>query len=231
MTGKQLGSRLLTDIAFTRDRPIYYQNILRRDVSEMDRNRLKQAEAIVAKFPLRIEEQRGLSIADISARSRKWRDVFVRDGGSLDVVFVDHMLLVKPSSRYSGNRVREVAEISDGLASLAKELECAVVALCQLNRGVEGRDEKRPMLSDLRDSGAIEEDASNVIFIYRPAYYLERMKSDKPDAAAALAEALAAKRTLLEFIIAKNRNGSPGIVEAFVDIGANAVRNKSFGVR
>lgn len=231
MTGKQLGSRLLTDLAYTRGRPIFYQNILRRDVSEMDRGRLQRAEEILSKRPLRIEEQRGLTIADIAARSRKWADAFERDGGFLDVIFVDHMLLVRPTSRYSGNRVREVAEISDGLASLAKELNCAVVALCQLNRGVEGRDEKRPMMSDLRDSGAIEEDASNVLFIYRPAYYLERMKPEKADAAAALQEALAEKRTLLEIIIAKNRNGATGIIDAFVDIGANAVRNKSFAPR
>lgn len=228
MTGKQLGSRLLTDLAYTRDRPIFYQNILRRELGDMDRNRLQGAEAILAKYPIRIEEQRGLTIADIAARSRKWADAFERDGGSLDVVFVDHMLLVKPSSRYSGNRVREVAEISDGLASLAKELNCAVVALCQLNRGVEGREEKRPMLSDLRDSGAIEEDASNVTFIYRPAYYLERMKPEKADAAAALQKALEDKRTVLEFIVAKNRNGAVGVVEAFVEIGANAVRNKAY---
>lgn len=226
MTAKQLGSRMLADVAYTRDRPIMYQDIFRRDLKDMDRDRLRRAQEIMAAFPIRIEEQRGLSIADIAARSRKIADEYERDGGALDVVFVDHMLLVKPSSRYHGNRVREVAEISDGLASLAKELNCAVVALCQLNRGVEGREEKRPMLSDLRDSGAIEEDASSVTFIYRPAYYMERKKAETIEAQQALDDALNAKRNSLEFIVAKNRNGAVGLVEAFVEIGANAVRDR-----
>lgn len=124
--------------------------------------------------------------------------------------------------------MREVAEISDALASLAKELNVAVVALCQLNRGVEGRDIKRPTLADLRDSGAIEEDANNVTFVYRPAYYLEHMRAEGAAEAKRLAK-LDECRNSLEFIVAKNRNGRVGIVDAFVDIGANAIRDKAYG--
>lgn len=226
MTERQLGARMLTDVAYVKDRPILYQDVLRRNVVDLDRPRLQQARDILAKFPITIEEQRGLTITDIATRSRKLAAHYDKDGGTLDVVFVDHMLLVKPSSRYSGNRVREVAEISDGLASLAKELDCAVVALCQLNRGVEGRDSKRPTLSDLRDSGAIEEDASTVTFVYRPVYYLEQIKPEKPDEIEKHEEKVAAKRNVLEFIVAKNRNGAVGIVDADVHIGANAIRNK-----
>jgi len=222
MTGKQLGSRLLTDIAYTHSDPIFYQDVLKRKIDDRQRARLMQAREFIASLPIIIEEQRGLTISDIMARSRKVARKFEDDGGSLDVIFVDHMLLVKPSQRYSGNRVREVAEISDGLATLAKQLNCAVVALCQLNRGVEGRDVKRPTLSDLRDSGAIEEDASTVTFIYRPAYYLAQTRL-QGDAEIKRQELLEAQKNVLEFIVAKNRNGEAGIVDAFVEIGANAV--------
>lgn len=240
MTARQLGSRLLTDwlygyvkpgVTYSCDQasqPVLYQDLLRRNKNGFKRKDLEAARDALARLPITIEEQRGLTITDIATRARKLADKHDKDGGTLDVLFVDHMLLVKPSSRYSGNRVREVAEISDGLASLAKELNCAVVALCQLNRGVEGRESKRPTLSDLRDSGAIEEDASTVTFLYRPHYYLEQKKPEDVEAQKKHEELLAEKRTVLEFIVAKNRNGAVGIVEAFVEIGANAVRNKGW---
>jgi replicative DNA helicase len=228
MSAKELGARMLCDRAFTHNDPIYYENILQRNLDDRHRRRLEDARGFIAQYPILVEEQRGVNVSEIAVRSRKVAAKFESDGGSLDVIFVDHMLLVKPSSRYAGNRVREVAEISDGLASLAKELNVSVVALCQLNRSVEGRDIKRPTLSDLRDSGSIEEDANNVTFIYRPAYYLEQTKAEG-EAEIKRQEALAACRNSLEFIVAKNRNGRVGIVDAFVNIGANAVRDKAYG--
>lgn len=229
MTPNQISSRLLTDLAFTADNPIFYEDVLRRrDIDDRKRSRLQQAKAILDQLPITIEVERGLTITDVSVRARKLAAQYEHDGGSLDVVFVDHMLLLRASQRYAGNRVREVAEISDGLASLAKELNVAVVALCQLNRQVEGRENKRPGLSDLRDSGAIEEDASTVTFLYRPAYYLERMKAEGEDEIQRM-EKLEQRRHDLEFIVAKNRNGRVETVEAFVNIGANAIRNKAYG--
>lgn len=230
MTAKQIGARILADHCFTAADPIEYEAILKRQIDDRQRRRLEAARGHIANLPITIEEQRGLTIADIATRSRKLAAQYDQDGGSLDVIFVDHMLLVRASQRYAGNRVREVAEISDGLATLAKELNVAVVALCQLNRGVEGRDVKRPTLSDLRDSGAIEEDASTVTFIYRPAYYLEQTKAEG-DAELKRLAALESSRNSLEFIVAKNRNGRVGIVDAFVSIGANAVRNMAYGGR
>lgn len=228
MTAKQLGARIVTDLAYTADNPIYYEDVLKRKLDDRAKQRLRDVYSFLKTLPVVIEEQRGLTISDVVTRARKQAAQWEQDGGSLDVLFVDHMLLLKASQRYAGNRVREVAEISDGLASLAKELNCAVVALCQLNRGVEGRDVKRPSLSDLRDSGAIEEDASTVTFIYRPAYYLGQMRAEGEAEQKRLA-ALEASKNLLEFIVAKNRNGGVGIVDAFVDIGANVVRSKAYG--
>ena len=152
MQGEQLGARLLTDLAFTGASPIYYEDILNRRIDEQQRRRLNRAAEALDGLPIRIEEQRGLNLAEIQSRARKMANTFARDGQKLSVLFIDHMGLVRASSRYAGNRVNEVSEISDGLATLAKDLDVAVVALSQLNRGVEGRDNKRPGLSDLRDS-------------------------------------------------------------------------------
>jgi len=137
-------------------------------------------------------------------------------------------MLMRSSDRYAGNRVREVGEISEGMTELAQELDVAVVALCQLNRQVETRDNKRPTLSDLRDSGEVEQNASLVIFLYRSAYYLEQTRFDEPELEKKRQEMLEKTRDKLEFIVAKNRNGRVGVVEAFVNIGANAIRNASF---
>ena len=229
MQKEQLGARLMTDLAYTAESPIYYSDILNRRLDDEHKlRRLEAAAARLAGLPAMIEEQRGLTLSEIAARSRKLAAAFERKGKRLEVVFVDHIGLVRASNRYAGNRVREVAEISDGLATLAKELDVAVVGLCQLNRGVEGRENKRPDLHDLRDSGAIEEDASTVVFLYRPAYYLEKQRFDDLAAEAARQKALDECRHKIEFGCSKNRNGEVGIVNAYVDIGANAIRNGSF---
>lgn len=232
MTGEQLGARILTDLAWTHDEPIQYEDILQRRTHAFDdrrRRRLKEAHDRLRDLPLSIEEQRGLTFAEIAARARKHASALERHGRKLDVLIIDHMLLVRPSHRYAGNRVREVAEISDGIATLAKEMDTSVLALCQLNRGVEGRENKRPSLADLKDSGAIEEDASLVMFLYRPAYYLEHQRFDDAESEQARVAALEACRHNLEFIVAKNRNGRICTVDAYVDIGANAVRNAEVG--
>lgn len=229
MTGQQLGARLLTDLAFVAERPIYYDDIQHRRLDDRQKARLRDAKVRLDGLPVQIIEQRGLSLMDIAAKARRHAAVLDRKGERLDVIFVDHMGLVRPSERYAGNRVREVAEISDGLATLAKELDVAVVALCQLNRSVEKAENKRPSLSDLRDSGAIEEDASTVTFLYRPAYYLENTREDDFGKESERIEKLEAQRNYLEFVVAKNRNGRVGVVKAWCDIGANAIRNLSYG--
>lgn len=228
MTKQQMGARLLADMAFTASSPIHYEDILNRRIDDRGRQRLSDARKALMGLPLVIQEERGITLAEIAARSRKHAAALDRDGRRLDVIFVDHIGLVRASNRYAGNRVREVAEISDGLATLAKELDASVVALCQLNRGVEGRDNKRPSLADLRDSGAIEEDASTVTFVYRPAYYLESRREDDPSKDIERQRQLDAVRNVLEFVVAKNRNGRVGIVQAFCDIGANAIRDAAY---
>lgn len=230
MGAEQLGARLLADLAYTQVSPIDYEAVEQRRLDERQRDRLARAAEIAAKLPVVVEEQRGLTVAELCARTRKQQAKLGRNSSQLDVLIVDHIGLLRASSRYAGNREREVAEISDALATLAKDLDIAVVGLCQLNRAVEGRDNKRPSLADLRASGAIEEDASVVCFVYRPAYYLAMTSHDDPTAEAERRNLLELCKHKLEFIVAKNRNGRTGVVEAFCDIGANAIRSKSFQV-
>ena len=231
MTKIQLGARMLTDLAYTHDRPIHYEDINRRKIDSDQRQRLDAATARLQDLPVKIEEERGLLLSDIGVRTRKHAAALAREGRTLQLVVVDHVGLVRPTARYAGNRVREVGELTDGLATLAKEMDLAIVGLCQLNRGVEGRDNKRPNLADLRDSGEVEEIASTVTFLYRPAYYLEQMKCESPGDEADRLAKLDKHRHDLELQVAKNRNGRIGHVRAFVDIGANAVRNASFAHR
>jgi replicative DNA helicase len=228
MGAEQLGARLLTDLAYTKAAPIDYEAVEQKRLDERQRSRLVKAAEIAAKLPVAIEEQRGLTVAELCARARKHQAKLAREQRAIDVLIVDHIGLLRASSRYAGNREREVAEISDALATLAKDMDIAVVGLCQLNRAVEGRENKRPSLADLRASGAIEEDASLVTFVYRPAYYLATTAFDNPEVEAERVVRLEAMKNYLEFIVAKNRNGRTGVVEAFVDIGANAIRAKGF---
>lgn len=229
MLGEQLGARMLTDAAYTtQGQPVYYEDILRRSIKdERTMGRLRAAREMLNGLPMMIEEQRGLTLAEISARARKIQAAFDRNGQSFDVMVVDHIGLVRASNRYAGNKVAEMTELSDGLATLAKELDVAMLALSQLNRGVESRDEKRPNLSDLRESGSLEQDASLVVFPYRPAYYLEK-KMDDPEADRMRQEQLDALRHVIEFGVAKNRNGRIGTTQGFIDIGANAIRRSDF---
>lgn len=229
MGAEQLGARLLTDAAYTQAAPIYYEDFEQKRIDERSKERLQAAAELIEKLPVVIEEQRGLTVAELCARTRKHHARLQADGKSLDVVVIDHISIVRASSRYAGNHEREMAEISGALATLAKDLDVAVVALCQLNRGVEGRENKRPSLSDLRASGAIEEDASLVCFVFRPAYYLGILTCDDPADEARRVALLADCKHKLEFIVAKNRNGRCGTVEAFCDIGASAIRSKTFG--
>lgn len=226
MPTEALATRVLSDISWKANHSVPYQRALSGNLTEDDITSWGQATKDFAAIPLVIDDQRGLTMAEIAARVRAQAQRFERDGKSLDLVVVDHLGLVKPSGRYAGNKVQETGEISDGLATLAKDANVAVVALHQLNRGTEGRDNKRPALADLRNSGDIEQDADLVCFAYREAYYLERTKHDAGSGQEfERRQMLDACKNTLEVVIGKNRNGPTETVTLFCDMACNAVRD------
>lgn len=215
-----LSRRLISDMMFDEYELSHFRMKAGR-FKEEEFRRITDAAERLAHLPLRIEQQSGLSISQISARARQMK----RRGG-LDYIVVDHMGHVQASDRYRGSKVNEVGEISAGLLRLARELDVAVIALAQLSRGVESRDNKKPTISDLRDSGNIEQDAATILMVYREAYYLQNAE---PRIGTPEYEVWQDKMSNclhdLEIIIGKQRDGSTGTVRAYVDVTTNAVRD------
>jgi replicative DNA helicase len=166
MSAEQLATRILSEQA-----SIPSEKIRRGMISEPEFKRLVTASQEMAAIPLFIDQTGGLSIAQLAARARRLK----RQHG-LGLLIVDYLQLMTGTARRSDNRVQEVSEITTGLKALAKELNIPILALSQLSRAVENREDKRPQLADLRESGSIEQDADIVLFVYREEYYLERLK-------------------------------------------------------
>ena len=184
-------------------------SIRRGEIGETDFSRLLDYRQKMRRLPLFIDQTGALSIAQLAARARRLK----RQRG-LHLVIVDYIQLMQGrSQRAAQNRVQEITEITTGLKALAKELNVPVVALSQLSRGVENRDEKRPQLSDLRESGSIEQDADVVMFVYREEYYLKN-KEPRPgtDDHLTWESEMRDARGKAEVIIAKQRHGPTGTV-------------------
>jgi len=228
MGAVSLADRGLADVAYNRDYPIPYYSIANGTLSDRDATRVIEAARKRKAWPLVVDPAPGLTMSQIAARARRAQQNLARKGQRLGPVIVDHMHLVAASKRYSGNRVNEVSEISAGLKALAKELDVPVLALAQLSRNVETREDKRPTMSDLRDSGSIEQDADAIVFVYRDAYYLERQTGLTGDAEALRQDRLIDAQDQIEVIVAKQRNGPTGTLKMFCDIGCNAVRDEGF---
>ena len=165
MSSEQLSTRILSEQA-----RIKSDDIRRGKVTESEINRYIETSRNIYNLPLFIDETPAITISTLSNRARRIKRLF-----GLNLIVVDYIQLMRaPNSNNRGdNRVQEVSEITQGLKALAKELKVPVLALSQLSRAVESRDDKKPQLSDLRESGSIEQDADVVMFVYREAYYLE----------------------------------------------------------
>ncbi|MCJ7556433.1 MAG: replicative DNA helicase, partial [Gammaproteobacteria bacterium] len=159
--------------------------------NDEDWNRINSAVAIMSEAPIFIDETPSLSPTEVRARSRR----LAREHGGLGLIVLDYLQLMQVQGSKE-NRATEISEISRSLKALAKELDCPVIALSQLNRSVESRTDKRPVMSDLRESGAIEQDADVICFIYREEVY------DKDTT----------RKGIADIIIAKQRNGPVGEV-------------------
>ncbi len=206
MSAEQLATRILSEQA-----EVSGSKIRRGKIDPAEFQKLAQASAELETMPFFIDDTGGLSIAQVSARCRR-----LKRTQNLGLVIVDYLqLLAGTGSRKNENRVQEVTEITKGLKTLAKELNVPIVALSQLSRGVDARDDKRPVLADLRESGSIEQDADVVMFVYREEYYLGTKEPDIEDTAAHQKwkdkmERLTGKA---EVLIEKHRHGPTGSVE------------------
>ena len=204
MSAEQLAARILSEAS-----EVPSEQIRRGDMTEAEFRRFVEAAKALESCPLYIDDTAALPISQLAARARRLK----REHG-LDALFVDYLQLVRPATA-KDSRVNEVSEITQGLKAIAKELDIPVVALSQLSRQVENRDDKRPQLSDLRESGSIEQDADVVMFVFREEYYAEREKpsDDKLEEMAAWQDRMDRLHGKAEIIIGKQRHGPIGNIE------------------
>ncbi len=226
MTRDQLVARALTDYAYT-EPVIKYSNLKPGWVSSLEIRRLYDAAERFKDMPIEIDTRNGLTVADILVKARRVAEDMHANGTPMALIVVDHLLKIRPSSRYAGNSVKELDEVSEAMCVMAKSLNVAVLGLHQLNRQVEGRDNPRPLLSDLRGSGSLEQDADMVLFAYRPAYQFERQMQE-PEKRMEAEQAVKALEHDLELQIAKQRNGPTTSLEFWIDLSANVVRSKDW---
>ena len=200
MSSEQLSTRILAEQSRIRS-----NDIRRGRISEEEFDKFIEASKNISEYPLLIDETPAITIAALSNRARR-----VKRLSGLEMIVIDYIQLMRGTNSYDG-RVQEISEITQGLKALAKELSVPVVALSQLSRAVELRDVKKPQLSDLRESGSIEQDADVVMFVYREAYYLE---NKEPKAATVEHAEWQAKMNevanLAEILIHKQRHGPTG---------------------
>lgn len=199
-----------------------YGQVLSGHTTENELEAYLWAAGNAKKEPLRLDDTPSLSMADILVESRKFADRLDKHGKRLRLALIDHAMLVKPSSRYQGNKVNELGEIANAAKVMAKTLECTVMLCCQLGRDVEKREDKRPQLSDLRASGEIEEAADAVLMLYREHYYATRTEAYRRGDQAAHDEADAIRNNL-EIGIEKSRQGQTGRVNLWCDPGRSIV--------
>lgn len=203
MSAEQLAARILSEAS-----EVPSEQIRRGDMTEAEFRKFVDAAKSLESCPLYIDDTPALPISQVAARARRLK----RTHG-LDVLIIDYLQLLKGTSK-NDNRVQEVSEITQGLKAIAKELNIPVVALSQLSRQVESREDKRPQLSDLRESGSIEQDADVVMFVYRDEYYLSRMEPEPGSAAhAEWMQKSERAHGKAEVIIGKQRHGPIGNVE------------------
>ncbi len=205
MSSEQLATRILAEQA-----EISSSDIRRGNIHESQFGKLVDTSNLMAQVPLYIDDTGGISVAQLAARARRLK----RQKG-LDLLIVDYLqLLTGSSKKASENRVQELTEITTTLKALAKELDVPIIALSQLSRQVENREDKHPQLSDLRESGSIEQDADVVLFVYREEYYLKNKepKEGSPEHLAWQGE-MEKVHGRAEIIIGKQRHGPTGTVQ------------------
>ena len=224
MSAEQLAMRILADAS-----GVSSDKQRKGEIDAADFGRIRDAAVEIGESPLYIDATGGLSISKLAARARRLK----RMEHGLDLIIVDYLQLVTTGEGNSQkNRVQEVSEITGGLKALAKELSVPIIALSQLSRQVEQREDKRPQLSDLRESGSIEQDADCVMFVYRESYYLGRAEPrEGTEEHLKWQEDMDRLRNQAEVVIGKQRHGPIGIVKLSFDADTTKFGNLAHGQR
>ena len=214
MSAEQLAMRILADAS-----GVSSDKLRKGEIDSSDFGKIRDAAVEIGESPLYIDATGGLSISKLAARARRLK----RMEHGLDLIVVDYLQLITTGDNSQKNRVQEVSEITGGLKALAKELSVPIIALSQLSRQVEQREDKRPQLSDLRESGSIEQDADCVMFVYRESYYLGRAEPrEGSEEHLKWQEDMDRLEHQAEVVIGKQRHGPIGIVKLSFD--ANTTR-------
>ena len=220
MSSEQLSTRILSEQARIKSDAIRQGNVTEEEI-----NRYIETSRNIYNLPLFIDETPAITIATLSNRARR-----IKRLNGLSLIVVDYIQLMRSSSKKNDGRVQEISEITQGLKAIAKELSVPVLALSQLSRAVEQRDDKQPQLADLRESGSIEQDADVVMFVYREAYYLERKQPKLGSIEHAEWQSkMNDVNGLADIILGKQRHGPTGTVKVefegiytkFKDLGRN----------
>jgi len=207
MSSEELATRILAE-----ESGVSSHNIRRGEVKEADFPKFVKASQVLSSIPLFIDDTPALTVSALRTRARR-----LQRQHNLSLIVVDYLQLMRPGfDSRPENRVQEISEITRSLKAVAKELSVPVLALSQLSRAVEQREDKRPLLSDLRESGSIEQDSDVVMFVYREEYYVERQQPDPgTDKHAEWQEKMDRVHNVAEVIVAKQRHGPVGTVRLF----------------
>lgn len=222
MPTDELRERLVSDLIFNPQNPLMYSEIRKRNIDKYEIPRIERGFDKMRDLPLFISDRGGYTVESIRREARRLNRTL---GGerTIDFMVIDYLQLMRGSVKRQSNRVYEIGEITSALKRLAKEMKIPIVLLSQLSRQLEQRDDKRPILSDLRDSGSIEQDADTVIFVYREHYYIKD-KQPKKDIEA-WQERCEKCENKVELIIGKQRRGPTGIVKLDAYLHSNAIRD------
>lgn len=222
---RQFTPRLLADATYTvPGSGIWFNRLMRGQVIPADYPKMEAAIEQVQNLPIWTDFSAGMTMADIDARVARWSD---EAGAPLDAVFIDYSAFVRDSGQYRNQVAKQVGEVFLDAKMMARRRRCAVVFVHQLNRGVESRDDKRPNMADLRDSGEVEQHADAIALLYRHEYYLRRLDSSKMSEEQRVKHEieLADATNRVEVIVDKNRAGAPGSVFLECDVKCSAIRN------
>lgn len=217
MGPEAIAMRCLSESMAGRGRAVSYRNLRAGEFGQMHEEALAEAMQEVGNLPVQFLPQEFQDVGAILAGVRRAKSLM----GGLDMIVVDYAQLMKASQAKS--RYEVMTEVSTALKRLAVSMRVPVLALSQLSRQVEQRDNKRPQMADLRESGQLEQDADTVLFCYRDEYYIEREKPEDPEQMGEWQAALEGARNRLEIIVAKQRQGAIGTADVFCNVALNRI--------